>query len=194
MRELEFLKYLGAIKKPANRTIPLLDIIKLNTGLSAIALPWKSPLNEVLDFHEHPDDLCAQFVQGVAFLHEHKVAHCDLNPKNVVVDTQHQQLFIIDFDLAEFVESEETMVEGWCGTPPWIAPEVGTKDGPQPRYSPILADRWACGRMVKHFVECTPHHARTRQDLAVFAEQLLHNDPRARPPLSTLKFNGVVRK
>ena len=123
MRELEFLKYLGAIKKPANRTIPLLDIIKLNTGLSAIALPWKSPLNEVLDFHEHPDDLCAQFVQGVAFLHEHKVAHCDLNPKNVVVDTQHQQLFIIDFDLAEFVEARRR----------WSRDGVGHLHGSPPR-------------------------------------------------------------
>jgi serine/threonine protein kinase len=35
-------------------------------------------------------------------------------------------LFIIDFGLALSVESEETMTEGWCETPPWIAPELGS--------------------------------------------------------------------
>ncbi|KAH9964121.1 kinase-like domain-containing protein, partial [Russula dissimulans] len=72
-----------------------------------------------------------QFLQGVAFLHEHKIAQRDLKPGNVVVkvyDEQLGQLFIIDFDLAEFIESEETMIEGRCGTRTWIAPEVGTKE------------------------------------------------------------------
>ncbi|KAI9458963.1 hypothetical protein F5148DRAFT_962245, partial [Russula earlei] len=91
-------------------------------------------------------------------------------------------LSIIDFNLAEFVEGEETMVEGWCGTPPWIAPEVGTKDGSAQWYSPILADRWACGEMIRYFAQYTPSPNR-RQDLVALAEPLLHKDPRARPSL-----------
>lgn len=79
------------------------------------------------------------------FLHWHKVTHCDLKPGNAVVDMiaerkMSPRLFIIDFNLAQRVESEETMTEGWRGMPPWIAPEVGSRDGPIRRYSPILAD------------------------------------------------------
>ncbi|KAI0295012.1 kinase-like domain-containing protein [Russula brevipes] len=93
--------------------------------------------------------LSRQFIEGVDFLHQHGVAHCDLKPGNVVV------LFIIDFDLAEWVEGVKTMMKGWCGTRPWVAPDLGSKDDPQ-LYSPILADRWACGRVIHHFLEYIP--------------------------------------
>ncbi|KAI9458967.1 kinase-like domain-containing protein [Russula earlei] len=196
--ELEFLQYLNGIKEPANRTIPLLEVIRLDIGKQLIMLPWRSPLHEVLLFRQCPDDivsLCAQFIEGVSFLHNHKVAHCDLKPGNIVVDLEQQpaQLFIIDFNLAEFVKSEETMVEGWCGTPPWIAPEVGTQDGPAQWFSPILADRWACGEMIRYFAQYTPSPNR-RQDLVALAEPLLHKDPRARPSLSGLKINTTTKR
>ena len=144
--------------------------------------------------------LCLQFL-GVAFLHQHGVAHCDLKPRNVVVHTISEsetlpRLFIIDLDLAQSVESEETMTQGWCGTPPWIAPEFGSRDGPIQRYSPILADRWACGRMVKHFAEYFPTYedARTTKLLA-FAQQLPDVDPRARPGLNELQaIDGPTKR
>jgi len=194
-RELDFLRYLSNIKDSADHTLPLLDVINLNVGKKVIALPWRSRLDETLRFHEHPDSIipicAAQFIQGVAFLHEQKVAHRDLKPGNVVVDPTRKppQLFIIDFDLAEFVESEETMVEGWCGTLPWIAPEVGTRDGPVQRYSAILTDRWTCGRMMGYFARYTRSHD-TKRDLEALAKQLSNNNPRARPSLSTVKLGG----
>ncbi|KAI0296927.1 kinase-like domain-containing protein, partial [Multifurca ochricompacta] len=93
-----------------------------------------------------------QFLEGVAFLHEHNIAHLDLKADNVLIDIKgdkhHLRLWIIDFGLSVFVEDEETMIKGYRGTPEWTAPEVGTLDGPSTRYSPILADRWACGRML----------------------------------------------
>jgi serine/threonine protein kinase len=118
--ERRLLHHLNSIKAPSNYTIPLLDVINLSIEKSIIVLPWKSPLDEVLRFRDRPDDvvsLCLQFIEGVAFLHQHNVAHCDLKPENVVVDTKSESkvsplLFVIDFDLAMFVESEETMTEG----------------------------------------------------------------------------------
>ena len=71
-------------------------------------LPWKFPLDEVLRRRNRSDDvvsLCFQYLEGVDFLHQHNVAHCDLKPGNVVVDTKSQsedspRLWIIDFELA----------------------------------------------------------------------------------------------
>ncbi|KAH9954605.1 kinase-like domain-containing protein, partial [Russula dissimulans] len=171
----------------------LLDVIDLSIEKTIIVLPWKSPLDEVLQFRDRPDDvvsLCLQFIEGVAFLHEHNVAHCDLKPGNVVVDTKSQskvspRLFIIDLDLALSVESEETVTEGWCGTPPWIAPEIGSESGPILRYSPILADRWACGRMIEYFANYFPiYKAAQKTRLRAFAQRLLDVNPRARPELN----------
>ena len=48
------------------------------------------------------------------------------------------------------MESEDTMIEGFRGTPPWVAPKVGTYDGPDMKYSAILTDWWACGRMIRY--------------------------------------------
>ncbi|KAI0261726.1 kinase-like domain-containing protein, partial [Gloeopeniophorella convolvens] len=99
--------------------------------------------------------LRTQFLEGVAFLHENKIAHLDLNPSNVVVkvdgplSARSLRLLIIDYGLSMFVEGEETLIDYWCGTRGWIAPEAGTEHGPDVEYSPILADRWACGRMIE---------------------------------------------
>jgi len=194
--ERQLLQYLRDIKEQSNHTIPLLDVIDLSVGKTIIALPWKSPLDEVLQLRGRPDNvvsLCLQFIEGVAFLHQHKVAHCDLKPGNVVVDTISEsetlpRLFIIDFDLAQSVESEETIAQGWCGTPPWIAPELGSRDGPIQRYSPILADRWACGRMVKHFAKYFPTYEGARKTkLLAVAQRLLNLNPSARPKLNELQ-------
>ena len=198
------MQYLNGIKAPSNHTIQLLDVVDLSIGKTVIVLPRKSPLDEVLQFCDRPDDvvsLCLQFIEGVAFLHQHKVAHCDLKPGNVVVDTIFEsktlpRLFIIDFDLAEFVESEETMTEGWCGTPPWIAPELGSENGPIQRYSPILADRWACGRMIEYIAKYFPTYEGERKTmLQAFAQRLLDVNPRARPALNELQsIDGPKRK
>ena len=193
--ERQFLQSLGDIKAPSNHTIPLLDVIDLSTKETIIVLPWKFPLDQFLRRHEHPKDvvsLCLQFIEGVDFLHQHNVAHCDLKPGNVVVDYKSQsedspRLWIIDFELALSVESEETMSEGWCGTPPWIAPELGTMNGPIQRYSPILADRWVCGRMIEYFTRYFhPNDSVQRGRLLSFAQRLLNVDPKARPELNRL--------
>ncbi len=201
--ERRMLHYFDGIKAPSNHTIPLLDVIDLSIRKTIIVLPWKSPVEEVLGFRDRPDDvvsLCLQFLEGVAFLHQHNVAHCDLKPGNVVVDTRSEskvspRLFIIDFDLALSVESEETMTEGWCGTPLWIAPELGSRNGPIQRYSPILADRWACGRMIEYFTKYFPtYEGAQKTRLRAFARRLLYVIPRARPELNQLQAIHGPRK
>ncbi|KAI0290633.1 kinase-like domain-containing protein, partial [Multifurca ochricompacta] len=87
--------------------------------------------------------------ERVAFLHEHKIAHLDLNPDNLVIDGEKDRyclrLSIIDFGSSVVIKDKETTIEGYCGTQTWTAPEVRTSDDSDTEYSPILADWWACG-------------------------------------------------
>ena len=98
-------------------------------------LPWKSPLDEVLQFRFCPDDvvsLCLQFIKGV-FLHQ--------------------------------------------------------------RYSPILADRWACGRMIEHFAKYIPtNEGAPKKGYRAFARRLLDVNARARPDLNKLEAIHGSRK
>jgi serine/threonine protein kinase len=183
--ELEILKYLNELKQAANHTIELHGIIDV-TVAKVIALPWRLPLCMYFNPFSPPKSAALfpeQFLEGVAFLHAHKVAHLDLKPGNVVIEHS-RRLIIIDFDLSVFVEDEHTMAKGFCGTPPWVAPEVGTRDGPEMRYSPILADRWACGRMMRH-LEALEERPRVGGDSCRYGiiEKLMSENPRSRPSL-----------
>ncbi len=201
--ERRLLQYFTDIKAPSNHTIPLYDVIDLTIGKTIIVLERQFPLDEVIgQYRDDAVSFCLQFIEGVAFLHEHKVAHCDLKPDNIVVDTGRKsktspRLFIIDLDMAQDVESEETMTKGWCGTPPYIAPEVGSsRDGPIQRYSPILADRWACGKMIKYFTKYFPtNEGAQKARLLAFARRLVDVNPRARPELTQLQaIHGPTKR
>ncbi|KAI0294684.1 kinase-like domain-containing protein, partial [Multifurca ochricompacta] len=169
-------------------------VVDLTIG-KVIALPRRTPLDNHLR-SRHPllsaESLQRQLLEGVAFLHEHKIAHLDLKPDNVVIDSERDRyclrMSIIDFGLSVVVEDERTMIEGYCGTRTWTAPEVGTSDDSDTKYSPILADQWACGRMLAYLEEQVPNRNVLDGDgswgiLGRLWKQLLNSDPRSRPSL-----------
>ena len=85
-------------------------------------MPYRTPLNEcstlsvVMVAH-----FGRQLLEAVQFLHGQN----DLKPQNVVVDLHTAQLFIIDYDLAMFVDGRNEVVHGYVGTNGFTAPEVG---------------------------------------------------------------------
>ncbi|KAG8816863.1 hypothetical protein FRC17_000162 [Serendipita sp. 399] len=152
--EMEVLKDLNERQGPSNHIIELLDVIYLTTG-QMIALPEYVPLPLAgigwIPTISIISSLQEQFLEGVEFMHRHGVAHLDLKPDNVVLDFRKGDnpptLFIIDFNTAVRVSGVNTMRKGVRGTRGWIAPEVSSNEN---EYSPILADRWACGKLVKY--------------------------------------------
>lgn len=69
------------------------------------------------------DSLAFQFLEGVRFFHEHKVAHLDLKDINIVI-TPAQQLKIIDVGVAVVLLELESWIKGYRGTEGWAAPEL----------------------------------------------------------------------
>jgi serine/threonine protein kinase len=150
--ELLILQDLHLINSPNNHTIPLLQTLDLNMGTFIILLKG-TPLDDGFDFgmfsSRKIENFSHQLVEGVAFLHRHGIAHLDIKPQNIV--TVSSQLFIIDFDTAVRVDGPDTLIDCWCGTRGWMAPEIGKHpDGPRCLYSPIRADLWSCGLVLRY--------------------------------------------
>jgi len=59
---------------------------------------------------------------GVRYLHSMKVAHCDLKPFNILLDSSLYPV-IIDFYLSKSIESYDPE-ELFCGTPLYMSPEL----------------------------------------------------------------------
>ena len=120
-------------------------------------------------------------VEGLAFVHHHKIAHRDIKPDNLVYsDTSGLQ--IIDFDVAMKVRDVNQTVDDDVGTEGFRAPETKARNGRITPYSPIKADRWSCGRTIQLFAECAKEsdHRRT---LRALATKLVNEDPGCRKSL-----------
>jgi serine/threonine protein kinase len=200
--ELHILRYLHSFKSLSNHTVPLLDSFEFELGC-LIILPEGNRLDIGLDYCDFGDsvtDLMHQFVEGVAFLHQRGVAHLDIKPQNVVVGGA-RQLWLIDFDISVRVESDNSTIDWWCGTPGWMAPEIGKRNGPRRQYSPIRADLWSCGLVLRCLL--TGNRARGHDKFAKLSLQLLNKDPGCRPALTPWlgrsmeisgKYRGTKRK
>lgn len=91
-------------------------------------------------------DLVLEVGQGLAFAHANGVRHGDIKPENIMV-SEEGQARIMDFGLARKpVGDVAPEMEGFCGTPAYMAPEqlLGGEVGPP-------ADVWALGLVL---LEC----------------------------------------
>lgn len=70
-----------------------------------------------------------QMLEGIAYLHQNKIAHCDLKPDNFLFETPAKDaaLKIIDFGMSKLVDrpsTERKYLTSFRGTPYYVAPEV----------------------------------------------------------------------
>ena len=172
---------LGSVKSPFNHTIPILDEVALDVEKITV-MPIETVLPDVPDsvLKTSGDALAHQFLEGVLFMHEQRVAHLDLKPENILVTaTSSPRLLIIDFNISVRVPEQDSWIEGYRGTEGWTAPEL---DGSNPRYQPIRADLWSTGRILRYFAgrQC----AGTNYRFKPLADELLRRNPLERPLLS----------
>ncbi|KAH9052031.1 hypothetical protein EDB83DRAFT_2521899 [Lactarius deliciosus] len=179
--ELHILQHFRKIRPQSPHVIALIDTIPSITGGWLILPKQRSLRNQRLmnsaGIHVRVK-LGWGLVSGLAYLHEHKVAHRDIKPDNLVCDAVFS-LKIIDFDVAIEVQDENTEVDKYRGTKGWTAPEMGEEDGLTPMHSPIKADRWSCGHVLLRHIMVGKGDKR----LSKFAERLMAKDPQLRPSL-----------
>ncbi|KAN0081542.1 kinase-like protein [Tylopilus felleus] len=171
--ELKVLRYLSEIKSSSNHTISGVQFWPVQ-GSTVISMPVAGGWLTLLD---DPSDqlwsVAKQLVEGVAFMHEHNVAHMDLKPQNVIIPVAGGRLSIIDFSVSIRVPSPDATYNGVAGTEDYIAPEVRKGN-----YKPMLADLWKlCG--------CC-HPSADRTTLLKIAKRLMNHDPEARLKMSDM--------
>jgi serine/threonine protein kinase len=66
--------------------------------------------------------LMQKVVGAVRFAHGRTVLHCDLNPSNILFDSEHEP-HVADFGLARTLAASGSSGEAWGGTRGWMSPE-----------------------------------------------------------------------
>ncbi|XP_057331604.1 serine/threonine-protein kinase PLK4 [Microplitis mediator] len=82
-----------------------------------------------------------QVLEGLLYLHNHKILHRDMSPSNLLL-TADMQVKIADFGLATLSKPNENHMT-LCGTPNYISPEVATRSSHGPQ-----ADVWGLGCLL----------------------------------------------
>ena len=89
--------------------------------------------------------VCANLLQGLAYIHEHNFAHMDIKPANVLID-RYGRTKLADFGMSRLFK-DRVLVEKQGGSMIFMAPEIVTDQ----RYDPFKADVWALG-MTFYFI------------------------------------------
>ena len=108
-------------------------------------------------------------LNGVAFLHNMRIAHRDIKPEHLLYDPIANQTCIIDFDCA-WLQKGPAICYKRVGTGAYMAPEIfalGSKK--QLGYDPFAADRYSCGRVLEDFAEYLKERLSTHSKVSVLS-------------------------
>lgn len=98
-------------------------------------------INEMLDIWK-------QIVLGVSYLHHENVCHRDLKLENIVFNSSHSQIKIIDFATAQKLTNDNSESVGLVGSEKYASPEMYTSI----KYDGKLADVWSLGIILYYLL------------------------------------------
>ena len=104
----------------------------------------KSLLSLINEKGPMPDECCKkifyQLLETLDFLHQNKIAHRDIKPDNIMVDAN-MGIKLIDFGLCSSLSGEDNLLNTFCGSVLYSAPECIRRDS----YIGSSADMWSAG-------------------------------------------------
>ncbi|GAA6035315.1 hypothetical protein JCM8097_008813 [Rhodosporidiobolus ruineniae] len=170
-------------------------------------------------FGQLPESLVASYVfkilEGLAYLHEQGVVHCDLKAANILT-SKHGNCKLSDFGVSlnlHAIKATKGVAAGAAeanGTPNWMAPEVVSLDGATPK-----SDIWSLGCTVCELIDGKPPYAdlgpmtamfrivedempplpsRSSDELRAFLMRCFRKNPKERPSAQELFEDPWVLK
>lgn len=133
-------------------------------------------------------ELLVQLLRALAYLHRHRIIHCDIKPENVVVAAA--QVRVLDFGLSVYRDLLEPSDAPLGGTLAYLAPELLRGEPPSERSDLYAVGVLAFELFTGHLLESRAEHARLLGSAGGGA-WLLHQaapdlDPRVRPIIERL--------
>ena len=121
-----------------------------------------------------PEDKCrlyfAQILSALLAMKEHGIAHRDLKQSNILLD-EAKDMLVSDFGASRLVwrnRNNTKIIESttYCGTPPYMAPEVLQLKRNKNTYNAFQSDVWSLGVILyKMFENCYPFSKNVRKAL-----------------------------
>jgi serine/threonine protein kinase len=117
----------------------------------------RKPIQEI-----HVQKYMKQLMLGLKYLNENNIMHRDLKPQNILI-SKNGDLKLTDFGYAKVV-SPNNMVQTFCGSPLYMAPEIIKAKG-ENDYT-VKADLWSVGCIFYEMVTgYPPYYVSTMNDL-----------------------------
>ena len=110
-----------------------------------------------------------QITAGLAYLHSKHVAHMDIKPDNILLNSS-QRCCLSDFGTSEFFDGDSNMLRGLRGTPAFASPEAMASDV----FNPFQADVWSLG--VTFYVMLFGKQPFKGHTLAELVKSIVHDE------------------
>lgn len=136
-----------------------------------------------------------QIAHTLRYLHNMNIMYRDLKPDNIIIDPVSLKIMLVDFGLAQQLNTSTEKLQGVCGTPGFMAPEVlqGEAYG-------LASDVYSFGMTM--FVvgtcsdPCNPRIMRRRlicvpQSFRKLIMDCLSHEPSSRPPILEIECSLV---
>ncbi|RUP47098.1 hypothetical protein BC936DRAFT_146134 [Jimgerdemannia flammicorona] len=116
-----------------------------------------SLLNTLKGFGNFPERLvasyCIKILEGLVFLHDNQVVHCDLKAANILT-TKNANVKLSDFGVSLNLKLREADTGSVAGTPNWMAPEVIELKGASTK-----SDIWSLGCTIIELLTGKPPYS-----------------------------------
>ncbi|KAI9322517.1 kinase-like domain-containing protein [Dichotomocladium elegans] len=145
--------------------------------------------NTLRAFGSFPESLvacyCMRILEGLVYLHEKNVVHCDLKAANILT-TKTGDVKLSDFGVSVNLQLKESVTGSLAGTPNWMAPEVIQLQGASTK-----SDIWSLGCTIIELFTGKPPYSDLIPMTTLF--KIVEDDCPPLPPSASSELLNFLR-